>query len=116
MRITSKLSKTQFVLENHFKPGRTYKRNISNLRRWVGPIPDADSRVAQEATDEGMADIEVGDFVMARDNVPTTKVDSAEVAAITDQGIELLCYGTRNGQPSAALSSTRCLPRGRMSI
>ena len=49
-----------------------------------------------------MADIEIGDFVMARDNVTTTKVDFAEVTAITNQGIELSCYGTRSTKPSKA--------------
>ena len=68
---------------------------MSNLRRWVGPIPPEEPQAAQSAA-EGVADIEVGDIVMARDAAEATKVDLAEVTAVTDAGLTLECNETRN--------------------
>jgi len=88
-------------LENKYRPGKTYERHITNLRRWVGPIPENEPLTTRGAP-SGMADIEVGDIVAARDTPTAPKVDIAEVTAMTDELVTLDCYGTRNGEPGKA--------------
>ena len=101
MKVTKKISGTHYLLENHYHPGKTYERHITNLRRWVGPIPE-DEPLMTRGAPSGMSDIEVGDIVAARDTPTSPKVDIAEVTAVTDEAITLSCFGTRNGTPGKA--------------
>lgn len=58
LRIESKLSNTTFELSSLFDPPNTFRRHLSNVRRWRAPFPTANS------DDDGILplvlDVEVG--------------------------------------------------------
>jgi hypothetical protein len=41
LRLTKQLSNTTFEMSHHFNPSKIYKRQLCNVRRWRGPLPDA---------------------------------------------------------------------------
>ena len=43
LRIVDKPTSMTFVLQDHYNSKRRYRRHISNVRRWIGPLPDADT-------------------------------------------------------------------------
>ena len=97
MRITDKISGTQFLLAYEYDEAKTYERHLVNIRRWVGPVPQS-GPVDNSST----SDIEVGELVLARDNSKSTKLDLARVISITDETVTTACYGTRTGNPKTA--------------
>jgi hypothetical protein len=71
LQIKSKLSNTIFELSLFFNPFKTFRRHLSNVRRWRGPLPSA------SVDDDGILplvlDMEVGEFAFVRDT-PSAKV------------------------------------------
>ena len=59
--IVAKPSDRRFTLADKYDPSRMYERNIVNVRRWVGPVPD--SRAGNIADTEMCIDIEVGYYL-----------------------------------------------------
>ena len=100
MVVTNKVSNTHFVLADVYNPQATYQRSIANIRRWIGPIPDAAPSKMSKPAEAG--DIEVGNVVVAREDASATKLDVAEVTSITDETVTLACFGTRSASPKAA--------------
>ena len=72
--------------------GKTFRRNIANIRRWNGPLPLAGTQPAP--TDDMEADIEAGEMVIARENSDTKVLDIAEVIEVDDIAVTIHCYGT----------------------
>jgi len=88
MRITEKISGTQFALVDEYNSKRTYERHLVNIRRWVGPVPPN----PPDMNGNGDNDIEVGEIVLARDDSKATKLNLAKVVSITDETVKIACY------------------------
>ena len=101
MEIVEKPSDRRFKLRNIYNHKKTYERNIINVRKWVGPIPDKEP---QDDVDNDITytDFEVGDLVMARDTESSKEFDLAEIMKITDTDITLGCFGTRGKKTQTA--------------
>ena len=70
--IIAEPSGRRFVLADKYEPSRMYERNIANVRRWVGPVPE--SRPGNVADAEMCTDIKVGDLSLARDTSTATEL------------------------------------------
>jgi transposase-like protein len=92
LKITTKLSNTTMELESYFNPLKTFRRHISNVRSWRGPLPNANP-------DENLmlpfvSDVEVGEFVLVRDSPTARVVYLARVSAVNDLLIDLSAWGS----------------------
>ena len=71
-----------------------FRRHLSNIRRWRGPLPSA------SADDDGILplvlDVEVGEFAFVRD-APSAKVlYLAKVISVDDNTITINAWGSTN--------------------
>ena len=101
LEIIEKPSATTLELRCYFNPARTYMRHISNVRRWVGPLPP------KEATSLGVpppmtADVEVGDFLFYRDADGASTFYLVKVVAITDEAFTVHCWGSSSANAATA--------------
>ena len=101
LEIVEKPSPTTFKLRCYFTPSRTYMRHITNVRRWVGPLPP------KEATNLGVpppmtADVEEGDFVFYKDTADSAEFYLAKVLAITDEFFTVHCWGSSSNNAATA--------------
>ena len=74
LRIVEKPSNTTFKLD---RDGKIFRRNIANIRRWNGPLPQAGTQ--QMTTGDMEADIKAGEMVIARENSDVKVLDVAKV-------------------------------------
>ena len=103
LRITKKLSNTTFELANHFDTSKTYRRHLSNVRCWLGPVPDADS----DASDDRLlvSDIEAGEYAFVRDSAEPDDVlmHMVKFTTVSDKDIEVACYGRTSSSHVTAI-------------
>ena len=112
MRVVARPSASKFVLEYVYDSKMRYERNISNVRRWVGPIPATPQETGKPVPVAG--DIEVGDFLLVRDDSAAVVLYLVAVAAIADVTIRVNCWGTRGATPlNGAFSPVRIDTKGR---
>ena len=108
LKIVAKPSETTFKLASHFNPKKIFHRHISNIRRWNGPIPDKNKSTIH--IDQGIpqlaTDVEVGDFILAREDEDTTTVDLGKITKTDDNSFEVTCYG----RSSANMLTCKYLP------
>ena len=98
--ITTKLSNTTFELKSYFNHTKTFRRHISNIRRWRGPLPDVN-------TDENLmlpfvSDVEEGEFVLVRDSPSARIVYLARVNAVDDNIIDVSAWGSTKSNQACA--------------
>ena len=108
LKIVAKPSETTFKLASHFNPKKFFHRHISNIRRWNGPIPDKNKSVVQvdHKIPQLATDVEVGNFILAREDEDTTTVDLGKITKTDDNSFEVTCYG----RSSANMLTCKYLP------
>ena len=100
MKIVAKPSGTTFKLVYIFNKKQVYMRNLTNVRRWNGPIPSEPP--SDGAPETSITDLEVGQFVLARDSSDAKVTYLARIVGITSLGMTLHCWGTRGKNPRTA--------------
>ena len=100
--ITEKPSNTTFKLESHFTKGKVFFRNLSNVRRWNGPIPSESDRPTVDDDDDLTKDIEAGEIIIAREDTDKKILDVAKIVSIDDSTVQVHCYGTMAKNPLTA--------------
>ena len=93
LRIVDKPTPSTFVLEDRTPAKKRYRRHISNLRRWIGPLPDVTAPQDQPVP-IGQEDIEVGDFIATAWDDASTDVAIAKVTDVDDSEIRVWCWGS----------------------
>ena len=69
--ISERLSDTTFELKSYFNPSKSFRRHLMNIRRWRGPMPEANTDQSLLVPFE--SDVEVGEFCIIRDS-PSAKM------------------------------------------
>ena len=98
LKVVEKPTSSTLVLEDKTQAKRRFRRHISNVRRWLGPLPDAQSLNGAQSNGPpppiGTKDIAVNGFVLASwDDGTTEDVALARVTNIGDSEITIWCYG-----------------------
>ena len=103
LKILSKPSATTLVLGDHHNPKRHYRRHISNVRRWIGPLPDpAVASAAGVPPPLGTEDIEVDSFIVATDTATSNDLYLLRVSDIDDSEIRVWCHGSGSANQDTA--------------
>ena len=84
----------------YFNESKTFRRHVSNIRRWRGPLPDVN-------TDENLmlpfvSDVEEGEFVLVRDSPSARIVYLARVNAVDDNIIDVSAWGSTKKNQACA--------------
>ena len=74
LRVDEKLSTSTFLLSCYFNPERKFKRHLTNIRRWVGPLPSRDENA---------------------NGVPPASHDAVAVSAISSSSADLTLLRTQ---------------------
>ena len=101
LKITKKLSSTTFELSCYFNPSSKFRRHLTNIRRWVGPLPkpdDSSNGVPPASHD----DIAVGDFLFVRDEPDANEFQLAEVTDADYENLQVHLYGRTARDPKTA--------------
>ena len=102
LRIDERPSGTTMVLSCYFNPKNKFRRNITNVRRWNGPLPSKDA-VNMAAPPCTFHDIEEGDFMFVREDNLAKKMDLTCVDEIDNENITVRCFGTTGKSPASAV-------------
>ena len=94
MLVVGRPSESKFVLESVSRPGTRFERNIANVRRWAGPLPD-DNDIAENDTAISRPDVELHSFVFCREDNATKQVELAVVSNIGEEFVTLSILGRR---------------------
>ena len=99
--IVEKPTASTVVLEDMTPAKRRFRRHISNIRRWLGPLPEPQAIQDLQSADYhgppppvGTEDIAVNGFIIASwEDGTTNDVALAKVTNIDDSEITIWCYG-----------------------
>jgi hypothetical protein len=87
LRIESKLSNTTFELSSFFNPSKMFRRHLSNIRRWRGPLPS--NRTDDDGILPLVLDVEVGELAFVRDAPSARVLYLAKVISVDDNTISI---------------------------
>ena len=94
LKIIERPSKTTFVLSDYFDEKRLYRRHISNVRRWLGPLPSKTDKTHGIAPPVGTEDIDVDGFIITIDEPEDKDMFLSKVMSIDDSQITVWGYGS----------------------
>ena len=102
LRVDEKLSTSTFLLSCYFNPERKFKRHLTNIRRWIGPLPSRDEN-ANGVPPASHDDVAVGDFLFVRgSNAPADKrIDLIRVSECDHETLKVRGYGRTGPNPSS---------------
>jgi len=102
MRIISKKSKTQFVVES--KTGEIYERSITNIRAWRSGSKTTAQAKAAAPTEEPnpLPTFRAGEMVLAREEENANELDVCKITNVTNENVTLHCWGTTGRQQAKA--------------
>jgi hypothetical protein len=95
MRIIA-IEGTRFYLECEYDSKVKFERHLTNIRKWNGPVVPAEDHVAADAAPyQPLGDVEVGQFIFAKDKSTSDEVRLAKVTKITEDKMTVEIWGTR---------------------
>ena len=94
LKIIERPSKTTFVLSDYFDEKRLYRRHISNVRRWLGPLPSKTDKTHGITPPVGTEDINVDGFIITIDEPDDDDMFLCKVMSIDDSQITVWGYGS----------------------
>jgi hypothetical protein len=92
-------------MTSYFNPTRVFRRHLSNIRCWRGPLPD-------RQPDQGdvipfASDVEVGEFALVRDSDfqtdTATMLHLVRIARLDDTTVHVEVWGTTSKSAAAGL-------------
>ena len=94
LKIIERPSETTFVLSDYFDEKRHYRRHVSNVRRWIGPLPSKTDKTHGIAPPVGTEDINVDGFIITIDEPGDDEMFLCKVMSIDDSQITVWGYGS----------------------
>ena len=105
LQISKALSNTTFEMISFFNKKRVFRRHVSNIRRWRGPLPatnEDDSNILPFASDT-----EVGEFAFIHDadfdTDSSMMLHLVQISTIDDQTVVVAVWGTTSKNPATGV-------------
>jgi hypothetical protein len=93
LRIIKRLSNTTFKLVSYFNPNKTFRRHLTNVRRWRGPVP-ATATSWDDSIIPLTSDIETGEFAFAINSTTSTVMYFVRVTSVDETAVHVHAWGT----------------------
>ena len=95
LRIEKVLSSSTYELKSFFPPHRVFRRHLSTIRQWIGPLPHISANVHGFAVPStGTSDIQVGTFLVYREPPLVNDLYLAKVSEVVEDHILLWGWGS----------------------
>ena len=94
LKIIERPTPTTFVLSDYFDEKRRFRRHISNVRRWVGPLPSKTDKKNGIPPPVGTEDITTNSFIVVTDTPDDNDMFLCKVNSIDDSKINVWGYGS----------------------
>jgi hypothetical protein len=93
LRIIKRLSNTTFELASYFNPNKTFRRHLTNVRRWRGPVP-ATATSSDNSIIPLTFDVETGEFSFVIDSTTSTVMYLVRVTSVDETAVHVHAWGT----------------------
>jgi len=93
LRIVKRLSETTFELASYFNPNKRFRRHLTNVRRWLGPVP-ANATSSDNSIVPLISDVKTGEIAFAIDSTTSTVMYLVRVTSADETAVNVHAWGT----------------------